>query len=877
MMLPAGAKLGPYEILSPLGEGGMGVVYRAMDHRLKRVVAIKILRDIDQDPDRLRRFTNEARAASALNHPHILTVYDIGESDGAPFIAMEFVDGTTLRQHIRAGALPIVESLDIAVQIALALHAAHEKGIVHRDLKPDNVMIRRDGYVKVVDFGLASLRANMPAGRAMLSASAFETTTGGGGTPAYMAPEQIDRGVADHRSDMFSFGVLLCELTTGSNPFVRPSMLETVAAIARTPEPAVASTSQLPASIAGIVHRLLAKRPEDRYSDMGEVVAHLREARRTLDAGSVAPLGLRRWQAAIAAAAVVGIGALVVALWTKARPTTPLALPMQITHFSTAVRDPTVSPDGRWLAYLVQEPHTTDTQVFVQTLPSGQPQQITHTPGRKAYTAFSRDGSRIAYTITGDEWKWDTWVTPVIGGTPQLLFRNASSLQWLQDGRVLFSEYKRGIQLAVVVADEGRRNQRDVYVPPPDGMAHISDVSPDGRLVVIGQMRTLGSTAGQAPLSCAVLPMDGGGPSRPVGDNRAPCSMFVRWSPDSRWLYFASGAGSQFQVFRQPASGGSVERITSGTGLAVMGVVTSFALTPDGRSMIYPSGEAQESLWVRRADGGETQLTFEGNARNPVPTRDGSRVFYIASARFAAGPIWMRAIDGSKPEHVCPGLLAMSVVPSPDERLVVFSSPDANQKLRIWACSIDNAAAPRPLTAGDGAESLPQVGPDGTIFYMQHRIDGVRIWRMNADGSGQQPVSESDPALILRSVSPDGRWLSVTRTSRTPREAWLYPSDGSGAPRFVCKTWEFAWGHRSFVLFNSGMISLAWMLQNPADAVLPPDLGDEPNEDRLAQLGGRRVLRADFFIEPRALPEPFAVVYSKVENHSNLYRVALPE
>jgi tetratricopeptide (TPR) repeat protein len=313
--LGVGASLGPYRIESKLGEGGMGVVYSAVDHRLRRVVAVKVLpRAFEQDPDRLRRFTNEARAASALNHPHILTVYDIGEANGVPFIAMEFIDGVTVRARLGQGPLPLGEALDVAIQTGLALSAAHEKGIVHRDLKPENVMIRHDGYVKVLDFGLAALRPSKLGGSSAISASAFETTVGGGGTPAYMAPEQIDGRATDVRSEMFSFGVLVCELTTGVNPFTKTTLLETWAAIARTPESAAQVVADLPPELARLITRLLAKRPDDRYPDMKQVVADLRAIRVAFDGWTRAPNHARRgmtatawtvsWKTASAAAAL---------------------------------------------------------------------------------------------------------------------------------------------------------------------------------------------------------------------------------------------------------------------------------------------------------------------------------------------------------------------------------------------------------------------------------------------------------------------------------------------------------------------------------------------------------------------------------------------
>src|SRR5262245_22534507 len=226
-----------YRIGTRIGDGGMGVVYGAFDEQLRRPVAVKLLPPaLQADDDRLGRFRNEARTLSALNHPHIVTIFEIGQIETSPFIAMELVEGETLRARLRAGRLPLREAVEIALQVTRALGAAHDKGIVHRDIKPENVMIRRDGYVKVLDFGLAILRAAAHEAPSMLTGGSLETVIDGvAGTPAYMSPEQIEGRTLDVRSDLFSLGVLLCEMATGTNPFAGACVVDTISAIPRTP------------------------------------------------------------------------------------------------------------------------------------------------------------------------------------------------------------------------------------------------------------------------------------------------------------------------------------------------------------------------------------------------------------------------------------------------------------------------------------------------------------------------------------------------------------------------------------------------------------------------------------------------------------------
>jgi serine/threonine protein kinase len=266
MPLTAGAALGPYVVVAPLGAGGMGEVYRARDSRLGRDVAIKVLPDtVAADPERLRRFENEARAAAALSHPNVLAVYDVNVS-GTPCVVFELLEGETLRARLASGDLSPAQALDVACQVGRGLAAAHDKGIVHRDLKPDNVFLTRDARVKILDFGLARIREPL-AGDALSGAQTLEQTEPGTlmGTRAYMAPEQVRGQAADHRSDIFALGILLYEMLSGQRAFHRPSPAETSAAILRDDPPPFPAGRVLPQGIERLLRRCLSKRPEDRF------------------------------------------------------------------------------------------------------------------------------------------------------------------------------------------------------------------------------------------------------------------------------------------------------------------------------------------------------------------------------------------------------------------------------------------------------------------------------------------------------------------------------------------------------------------------------------------------------------------------------------
>src|ERR1700674_5320063 len=315
MTTAAGSRLGPYEVLSALGAGGMGEVFRARDTRLSRDVAIKVLPErLSSDPERLKRFEKEARSASALNHPSIVTIYDVGQTDGVSWIAMELIDGKTLRELLVGGALPVKRSLQLATAVAEGLAKAHEAGIVHRDLKPENVMVTKDGLVKILDFGLAKLTTT---GSGSDEASHLPTETGTSpgvvlGTVGYMSPEQAAGQQIDFRSDQFSFGSILYEMATGKRAFQKATAVDTLSAILHEePEPIASLNPQVPAPLRWIVERCLAKEPEGRYGttqdlarDLATVRDHLSETPGITEVAPTAPKRSRVLPAVLSAAAL---------------------------------------------------------------------------------------------------------------------------------------------------------------------------------------------------------------------------------------------------------------------------------------------------------------------------------------------------------------------------------------------------------------------------------------------------------------------------------------------------------------------------------------------------------------------------------------------
>jgi tRNA A-37 threonylcarbamoyl transferase component Bud32 len=402
-----GRTLGHYEVVEKLGEGGMGAVYKARDARLGRFVALKALpAEKVGDPDRQRRFAQEARSASALNHPHIVTVDDVGSADGSDFIAMEHVVGRTLAERIDRRGMPLAEALKVAVQIGDALSAAHAAGIVHRDLKPANVMVTGEGRVKVLDFGLAKLTEPAPLDGSAVTETAPPRTRMGVivGTVAYMSPEQADGKPVDARSDIFSFGTVLYEMVTGRRPFAGDGGASTMAAIlTKEPAPPSRLVGGMPFELERAILRCLRKEPERRWQTMADLTVALREVKDELDSGrvsAVAVVASRRTQRARVLAAGLGLLALAAAAaggFSLLRPKAkPAGYEMErLTFDAVAAFSPAISPDGNLIAYASDREGSFS--LYLRQFGARQAIRLTGPESQDWHPCFSPDGRKIVY------------------------------------------------------------------------------------------------------------------------------------------------------------------------------------------------------------------------------------------------------------------------------------------------------------------------------------------------------------------------------------------------------------------------------------------------------------------------------------------------
>jgi eukaryotic-like serine/threonine-protein kinase len=759
-----GRRVGRYEIRSLLGRGGMGAVYRAYDSNLDRHVAVKILPPhLVADADRVRRFVQEAKSASALNHPHVISVYEIGEDSGIHYIAMELVEGSTLRDRMGGAALEIKRAVTIGEEIAEAIGAAHEAGVVHRDLKPENVIIASSGYVKVLDFGLAKL-VRQPSDLGGDAATEVKSTEPGRilGTVGYMAPEQAEGRAVDHRADIFSIGCILYEMVSGRAPFRGRSGVETLHNIAHV-NPAPLSA---PNELQRIIGKALAKEPEERYQSAKDLAVDLKRLLRELDSNSAltteygfAPARSRkRLWLALAAVAVAAIVAAIAFNWSdglsarrdEGRAESPSLQLRRITSTGNVIAA-AVSPDGKYVAYVNSEQG--QQALLVRQLATDQDLQLVP-PAEVGFWghSFSPDGASIYYVLkTRASPNGTLYAISILGGSARRILEGIDSpVSFSPDGKQF--TYVRGslppVESALVIANADGTNVRVAATRKRPQFFYPNFYtgpawSPDGKHIAVSTLTREpgGNTANVVDVDVAT------GTERVVSAGWDAAHQ-VAWLPDGRSLLVVGARGRREpQVWRVPWPSGQPQPVTNDLLEYRMPSVTA-----DGTTIVAVAADRDGDLWRIPLAPGETPRKLRGGKAAGVGglaiAPDGSIVY--SSLDGGSYDLWVTDENGASVRRLTsdPGSEIGPRI-TPDAKTVVFGSYGANATIRRIAFD-GSESRPFEIATATGFEPAA-LSPDGTTVVFR-TMEG--LMKMPLEGGTATPITTLFTTRAV--ISPDG-------------------------------------------------------------------------------------------------------------------------
>src|SRR5690349_90628 len=812
--LTPGYTIDSYEVISFISRGGMGEVYLAEDKRLGRKVALKLLpATFTSDDDRLRRFEQEARAASALNHPNIITIYEIREAAGSHVIVAEFVEGETLRHRLSRAPLALSETLNISMQIADALAAAHKAGIIHRDIKPENIMLRPDGYVKVLDFGLAKLSEQASPAMAA-EAPTIQVRTGSGiviGTAGYMSPEQARGLGVDHRSDIFSLGAVIYEMLARRKPFEGDTPSDTLAAILKTePPPLSRVIPGVPAELTRIVTKCLKKDREERYQVVKDLWLDLKALKQDLEFQQKAAGEISVAPSAVAAEPT--------AMFSEARPTAERSgistitesLSMEIKRhkfgaalavlliavvlaagafgiYKLAARrdmgnehfwnislapltnsgdaiDATISPDGKYIVYVLSD--RSKQSLWIRQVSAANDKMILPAaPVGFFGLTFSPDGNDLYYAIKANLDTGTLYRIPAFGGTPVKLLESIDGpVSFSPDGKQFVfvrGNYPKPGSSALVIANIDGTNERQLSIKDfPDKFAPIfftgPSWSPDGKTIA-ASVATVGGTSKVVGFNVA------DGSEQDLSPQRWTFSARVEWLRDMSGVLVVAGetAGiAQLWLIEYP--GGRARRVTND-----LSTYRAIGLTQDGKKFTTVQASGLVNLWVV-PDGDASKglrlptgnVSFYSSAGNNITWTPDGRIAFVSNEG-GSPHIWITKPDGSDRKQLTANDASnFSPVVTPDGRYIVYSVWRGDRR-NLWRMNLDGSS-PVQLTSGI-VDSFPSVTPNSRwVIYTAPSGAKPVLWKVSIDGGA--PVQISDHVATVGAVSPDGKLI-----------AFLYP------------------------------------------------------------------------------------------------------